>query len=300
MAITQIQRPWVGRFAPTPSGPLHFGSLTAALGSYLIAKQNNGLWLMRIEDLDPPREMPGAAADILHTLESFGFEWDGQVLYQSQRYEAYRAALKRLDQKGLIYYCDCSRKMVIERNQGVYDQFCRKRGLSNDNGAARIKFNDHFTRFFDEILGDCQFDQPEHYQDFVVKRRDGFWAYQLAVVVDDIAQEINHVVRGADILDSTPRQNFLYSCYNKAAPKYYHLPLVVDAKGQKLSKSKLSPAIPKQQMTAWLVRAYAHLGQSLVDDIEMALPGEFLQWACQNFNLSQVGTSPQTFLPINK
>ena len=287
---------WIGRFAPTPSGPLHFGSLVAALGSYVIARQRQGQWLMRIEDLDPPREMPGAADDILRTLEAFGFEWDGEIVYQSQRDSAYKNSLDYLEEKHLVYYCDCSRKTVQERNAGIYDRYCRDRELIDfGESAARIRFNETFAEFNDEILGLCTFNQPENSQDFVVRRRDGLYAYQLAVVVDDIEQGVNHVVRGADILDSTPRQNYIYHCLGKTPPSYYHLPLVVDESGHKFSKSKFSPAIRADKATEWLVKAFQHLGQNCDKNMLDASPNEFLFFAVNNFELDKVGVNPVTY-----
>lgn len=284
---------WVGRFAPTPSGPLHFGSLVAALGSYLIARQGQGKWLLRIEDLDPPREMPGATKDILKTLEAFGLEWDGSVVYQSERTAAYEQAIDLLESKSLIYQCDCSRKVVMERSDGVYDKYCRNRDLVDfGESASRIKFDAKFAKFDDHIFGECEFNQQVFCQDFVIRRRDGLFAYQLAVVVDDIDSNVNHVVRGADILDSTPRQNFLYHCFDHQPPKYYHLPLVVDEKGQKYSKSKLFPAVRPHEACDWLIKAFGHLGQSLPKNLDFTSPKDFLAWAVNHFRLEKVSQKP--------
>ncbi|TQV74880.1 tRNA glutamyl-Q(34) synthetase GluQRS [Aliikangiella marina] len=284
---------WVGRFAPTPSGPLHFGSLVAALGSYLIARQRQGQWLLRIEDIDPPREMPGAAQDILSTLEAFGFEWDGPVTYQSQRTAAYEQALDLLHSKSLVYQCDCSRKIVIERNDGVYDKYCRNRDLIDiGDSAIRIKFDPTFAKFNDEIFGHCEFNQQVFCQDFVVRRRDGLFAYQLAVVVDDIDFGINHIVRGADILDSTPRQNFLYHCFDKSAPSYFHLPLVTDESGHKYSKSKFFPAVEPAKACEWILKAYIHLGQKPPETDQIDKPDELLNWAVSNFELNKISKQP--------
>lgn len=282
---------WVGRFAPTPSGPLHFGSLVAALGSYLIARQKQGKWLVRIEDIDSPREVPGATKEILDTLNCFGFQWDGEVVYQSQRHSLYQDALDYLYSKSLLYQCDCSRKMIFERNKGVYDQYCRNRNLSRETeSAVRIKFEPQDLFFHDQVFGKRLLNQPKDLQDYVVRRRDGLFAYQLAVVVDDIEQGINHIVRGADILDSTPRQNFLYDCFNKKTPMYFHLPLAVDEMKRKLSKSKLSSAVKQSQATPLLLKAYSHLGQISDDALMQAKPSEFLQWAIKNFNPELIDT----------
>jgi len=290
------QKQWIGRFAPTPSGPLHFGSLVAALGSYLIAKHRDGQWFVRIEDLDPPREVAGAASGILNTLEAFGFEWDGEVLYQSHRSELYSNILRQLQSKALVYQCDCSRKQIQQRNSGVYDSYCKARNISSShNCALRIQFNHKFSHFTDLVLGDCRFEQAADIQDFVIRRRDGLYAYQLAVVADDIAQGVNHVVRGADILDSTPRQNFLYDCLEKTPPDYYHLPLVVDENGEKLSKSQFSPEIKAQDASLWLVKALQHLDQSIHSELINYSPQQILAWAIDNWQVDKVAKVPKTF-----
>ncbi|TQV87696.1 tRNA glutamyl-Q(34) synthetase GluQRS [Aliikangiella coralliicola] len=287
---------WIGRFAPTPSGPLHFGSLVAAVGSYCVARHKNGLWLLRIEDLDPPREVAGAATEILKTLEAFGFEWDREVCYQSKQQNHYRAALEQLENQKVTYRCDCSRKLVLQRNSGVYDSYCRSRALDNGvESATRIRFESGYESFEDRILGKCCFERPADTQDFVVQRRDGLFAYQLAVVVDDIEQNVNHVVRGADILDSTPRQNYLYHCLKVAPPSYYHLPLVVDAQGEKFSKSRFSPSIKCEQASRWLVEALCHLGQKVDQNLISATPPEILDWAITHWRTSDVGTKARVF-----
>ncbi|MET1254584.1 tRNA glutamyl-Q(34) synthetase GluQRS [Aliikangiella maris] len=291
---------WVGRFAPTPSGPLHFGSLVAALGSYLITRSQNGQWLLRIEDLDTPRVVGGATQQIIHTLEMFGFEWDSEIVYQSQRTQLYQQALTQLMRQQRLFCCRCSRQQIKRRNRGFYDGYCRNRILSidnpNSNGfAVRIKFESGFESFYDEIRGKCHFASPADTQDFVIKRRDKIFAYQLAVVVDDIAQGVNHVVRGADILNSTPRQIYLYSCFQQPSPVYFHLPLVVDQAQQKYSKTKLSPAIKADKATYWLIQALEHLGQQPPDFLSELKPQEVLIWAIDNWNLNKVGTDPKVY-----
>ncbi len=269
----------VGRFAPSPTGALHLGSLVAAVASYMIVKQSNGDWLVRIEDIDQPREVPGAAKQILQTLEDFGLHWDRPVVYQSQRNELYHQAFEELISNGFVYHCDCSRKTVEIRNNGVYDQHCRtlKKALSA-NIASRVRFNSSYLKFDDQILGECEFSSAADKQDFVIKRRDGLFAYQLAVVVDDIEQGVNQVVRGVDILDSTPRQNYLYACLNKTPPIYYHLPLVLDGEGNKESKRFQSPKIEKQFATKLLIKAFAHLGQTIEQQMYDATPEELIEY----------------------
>ncbi len=288
----------IGRFAPTPSGPLHFGSLVAALGSYLIAKSQGGKWLVRVEDLDPPREQAGATKSIIKTLEAFGFEWDGDIVYQSQRSQYYLNAISQLKDQSVSYYCCCSRKQVEQRNSGVYDGYCRDKNLGESDAALKVKFGSGFSHFYDHIQGDCVFDSPNDIQDFVIQRRDKLFAYQLAVVVDDIEQQINHVVRGADILDSTPRQNFLYHCFNKSSPDYYHLPLVVDEQGRKLSKSQLDPAIKTDKASQLLVQALKHLGQKTPDDLEYGKPSEILAFAIGAWDTYLISQNPQQIKPL--
>ena len=306
---SDLRSQWIGRFAPTPSGPLHFGSLVAAVGSYCIAKKQGGLWLLRIEDLDPPREVRGAASQILKTLEAFGFEWDEEVIYQSKRWSLYQDALATLKKSGLTYRCDCSRKLVHQRNNGIYDNYCRQRNIEallnterdiKAESAVRIKFHSGFESFTDQILGECRFEQAVDKQDFVILRRDGFFAYQLAVVVDDIEQKVNHVVRGADILDSTPRQNYLYHCLESPTPDYYHLPLVVDAKGNKFSKTRFSPAIKFEDASCWLMEALSHLGQNVEPELSSVAPREILRWAVDNWSTDKVGKNPQIFSALNR
>ncbi len=277
-------KPWIGRFAPSPTGPLHLGSLVAAVASYMITKQKGGLWLVRIEDLDPPREVAGASQSILISLEDFGLFWDGEVVYQSQRNALYQQRFEELIEQKIVYRCDCSRKMVEARGQGVYDGFCRDRGLhAKSDQASRVKFLSGFEDFDDQILGSCQFKSALDKQDFVVKRRDGLFAYQLAVVADDIEQGINHIVRGQDILDSTPRQNFLYHCFAETRPSYYHLPLVRDNSGEKLSKRQGALAVDKHRATKLLLKAVQHLGQNIDPHMTDSKPIEIINYYEKNW-----------------
>lgn len=229
---------YVGRFAPSPTGPLHFGSLVAALASYVDAKANDGRWLVRMEDLDGPRCVPGADTDILRTLEAFGFEWDGPVLYQSTRTEAYRAEFERLRRDGFVYPCSCSRR---ETGGGDYPGTCRSGVRDPARPVAwRVRAEEH--------------------GDFVVLRSDGFFAYQLAVVVDDAAQGVTHVVRGADLLDSTPRQNWLQDRLGYPVPHYRHVRVATNAAGEKLSKQTNAPAIQPEDAPRLLREAWEFLG----------------------------------------
>lgn len=233
-----------GRFAPSPTGPLHFGSLVAAVGSYLDAKANGGQWLLRIEDLDPPREVRGAKRQIINALRDFGFAWDGQVVYQSKRHAAYQAAFERLQNAGLVYPCACSRKEIADSTLHlsalaaralIYPGTCRN-GLppGKTPRAWRIRVPNESIIFEDRERGRIMQNLARETGDFILLRADGLWAYQLAVVVDDAEAGVTDVVRGGDLLDSTPRQIFLQRCLGLPTPSYLHLPVVVNEKGEKL------------------------------------------------------------------
>ena len=258
---------YIGRFAPSPTGLLHIGSLLTALASYADARANRGKWLVRMEDLDPPREMPGAAAHILNTLEAFGFEWDGEVVWQSRRHSLYRDALGRLKEKGLLYPCYCSRKdWQAAAAQGadgfVYNGRCRRpedRPHTDKPPAWRIRVNDETIGFDDGIVGHYAQNLTRDIGDFVLLRADGFWAYQLAVVADDDDQGITHIVRGQDLLVSTPRQIYLQRCLGFATPHYAHLPLLVNKHGQKWSKQTLAPALDENHKKQLLRQVLQYL-----------------------------------------
>jgi glutamyl-Q tRNA(Asp) synthetase len=237
--LSVVGRAPLGRFAPSPTGPLHLGSLLAATGSYLDARAAGGRWLVRIEDLDTARVIPGCADSQLRTLEAFGFEWDGEVILQSNRLEAYRAALAELGALGRTYRCSCSRKDLAGDGQdgGGYPGTCRNGPSKPGPTAVRFRVSDASLHFDDAFLGPREFDLAAC-GDFVVERRDGIPSYQLAVVVDDAWQGITRVVRGADLLSSTPWQIDLQRALGFRAPSYGHLPLVVEADGSKLSKSR--------------------------------------------------------------
>lgn len=277
--------PYIGRFAPTPSGPLHFGSLIAALGSYLQARSQQGQWRLRIDDIDPPREQPGAADDILRTLERYGLYWDGEVVYQSQRYAAYENALERLHQQNLLYPCGCSRKEIQQAGRDgpfgwIYPGTCRN-GLAHDRSslAIRIRTDERTIRFDDAVQGPQQVGLAQDIGDYVLKRADGLWAYQIAVVVDDAEAGVSEVVRGADLLDSTPRQIYLQQCLGLSTPHYAHLP-VATHHGQKLSKQNLAPAITRDIAAPLLNRALVFLGQDAVtpDKPEFMLAEALAHW----------------------
>jgi glutamyl-Q tRNA(Asp) synthetase len=269
---TADRRRYRGRFAPSPTGPLHFGSLVAAVGSYLDARAHQGQWLVRIEDLDTPRVAPGAADDILRTLERLGMHWDEAVMVQSTRGDAYRGALERLRARGVIYPCACTRREVADSalhgiDGFVYPGTCR-RGLpaGREARAARVVTDAAPVAFDDAIQGRITQNLQQDIGDFVVWRADGQFAYQLAVVVDDAAQEITDIVRGADLLDSTPRQIYLQRLLGLPTPRYAHLPVAVNARGEKLSKQTLARAIDTRQPAREITRALRFLGQPVTDE----------------------------------
>jgi glutamyl-Q tRNA(Asp) synthetase len=290
-----------GRFAPSPTGPLHFGSLVAAVGSFLQARAQGGEWLMRMEDLDPPRELPGAADDILRTLERFGLTWDGAVLYQSTRADAYAAALERLQRDGAVYACGCTRKEIVDSTVAgidglVYPGTCRH-GLAPGRSARawRVRTDGAHMEFDDRWQGRIECDLERTIGDFVVRRADGLTAYQLAVVVDDAEQGITEVVRGADLLWSTPRQLLLQQRLHLPVPRYAHLPVVVNAQGEKLSKQTGARAISDETPATLLPRALRFLGQNvtpgtLPEDLELFWSEAIARW-CPD-RVPSVGPAP--------
>ena len=248
---------YIGRFAPSPTGPLHFGSLVAAVASYLDAKANRGRWLVRIEDVDEPRSVPGAADGILRTLDALALEWDGEVVYQSLRKPHYRAALDQLQSTRQAYPCACTRREIADSavhgiDGPVYPGACRK-GLAPGRAARALRVRTHNEpiTFTDAIQGKVTQRLETDTGDFVVSRADGYAAYQLAVVVDDHLQGITHVVRGADLLDSTPRQIHLQHLLGYLTPQYAHVPVAVNAQGEKLSKQTYAAPVAATA-DAWL------------------------------------------------
>jgi len=288
--------PYVGRFAPSPTGPLHFGSLVAAVASWLDARAVGGRWLLRMEDLDLPRCEPGAADTILRQLEAYGLHWDGAVLVQSQRDDAYAAALKELKESGALYPCACTRSQLAQaprNHEGeiLYPGTCRN-GLPAGAVARawRVRVPDVNTHFHDRIHGDLQQNLAHDVGDFIVKRADGLFAYQLAVVVDDAFQGITHVVRGADLLWNTPRQIYLQGLLGLQTPVYAHVPLITNAAGQKLSKQTRAPALPETGRAAVMARALATLGHPPPAELAGAEPAEQLAWAVAHWQIENVPT----------
>ncbi|HEZ2983864.1 TPA: tRNA glutamyl-Q(34) synthetase GluQRS [Neisseria meningitidis] len=286
---------YTGRFAPSPTGLLHIGSLLTAVASYADARSNGGKWLVRMEDLDPPREMPGAASHILHTLEAFGFEWDGEVAYQSHRYALYEETLCRLQTAGLVYPCHCSRKdWQAGARRGadgfVYNGRCRHPGQrpapQGKQPAWRIRVPDRIIGFSDGIVGGYAQNLARDIGDFVLLRADGYWAYQLAVVADDAEQGVTHIVRGQDLLVSTPRQIYLQQCLGVPTPQYAHLPLLTNAQGQKWSKQTLAPALDLNRREQLLRQVFRYL--KLPEAPEADRPAELLDWAVAHWDMDKV------------
>lgn len=305
--------PYIGRFAPSPTGPLHAGSLVAALASYLDARAAHGQWLVRIEDIDPPREIPGISPVILTQLETHGLHWDGDICYQSQCQEHYLAALENLATQNLLFACTCNRER-IRANGGQYDGACRAHVLqahaintvlANNNthqpGAAiRIRTDTASLIQFDDLIqGSQRTDLLTNGGDFIVRRRDQLIAYQLAVAVDDIRQGISHVIRGDDLLDSTPRQIFLMNALHAntspstslSIPQYAHVPVVVDATGKKLSKQNKTQALDPNTPTANLYKALQWLNQNPPPTLLGATPAELISWAIAHWNRQSIAAN---------
>lgn len=279
--------PYIGRFAPTPSGHLHFGSLVAALASYLDARAVDGRWLLRMEDLDPPREEPGAQAAILKALESYGFEWDGEMVRQSERHEAYDQVITRLFNQGLAYACTCSRKQ-LEAYQGIYPGLCRNAGHGTEDAAIRLRVPELAYHFTDRVQGEFRQHLGREVGDFVIRRRDGLYAYQLAVVLDDAWQGVTDIVRGADLLDSTPRQLYLQELLGLPKPRYLHVPLITQPDGHKLGKSYRSPPLAADQATPLLLRALRALGQQPGPELADANPRQLLDWGIHHWDAAKI------------
>ncbi|MGC8758923.1 MAG: tRNA glutamyl-Q(34) synthetase GluQRS [Bryobacteraceae bacterium] len=284
-------RMYCGRFAPSPTGPLHLGSLIAAVASWLDARAHGGRWLVRIEDVDEPRCRPEWADDILRTLERFGLHWDGPVVRQSQRKQLYHDALERLRRAGLAYPCACTRR----ESAGRYPGRCRN-GLPPGRAARAWRFRVAAGRvgFADRWQGWFEQDVEADAGDFILLRADGFFAYQLAVVVDDAAQGVTHVVRGADLLDSTPRQILLQRALGLPQPAYLHHPIATDGAGRKLSKQNHAPALDPARDHEHLRAALSFLGLEPPPD---AAAPELLQWAAARWRVRFPLERPAAYSP---
>ena len=278
---------YTGRFAPSPTGPLHFGSLLAAVASYLEARARGGRWLVRIEDIDPPREQPGADKLIIDTLERYGFEWDGDVIYQSNSDGAHREALDELVQGGLAYRCSCSRRDLADAARGplgiVYPGTCRD-GTDANEWAIRLRTDDEPIAFDDRLQGRISQRLESESGDFVIRRRDGLIAYHLAVVVDDHLQGVTDIVRGIDLMDSTPRQIHVQRSLGYASPSYAHIPVAVHPDGSKLSKLTAARPIGSTGVRQTLVDALRALNQRPPQELADRALGEIWSWAAGNWN----------------
>lgn len=287
---------YIGRFAPSPTGPLHFGSLVAAVASFLEAKSNKGKWLVRMEDLDKPREVAGAANDILKTLDNYGFEWDEVVMYQSQRSAAYAQALDELQKRHLVYPCTCSRKEIADSalqtgiEGAIYPKTCflKPKALSGALAAYRVITKNELIQFDDAIQDKICQNLAADIGDFVLKRADGQFAYQLAAVVDDMELEVTHIVRGADLLNSTPRQIYLQQLLGFATPSYAHLPVAVNQAGEKLSKQTLAEPIARHLPSQQLYQALCFLGQNPPSEMQNATLIEVWRWAKAHWSLNNI------------
>ena len=287
-----------GRFAPSPTGPLHFGSMVAAVGSFLQAKSRGGEWLVRMEDLDPPRVVPGAADEILHTLEALGLPWDGVVMYQSRRHGVYDAALKMLERLDAIYPCACSRREIADSSVNgvdgpVYPGTCRA-GLpaGREPRAWRVRANGRAIEFVDAVQGRIVRDLAADFGDFVVRRADGYFAYQLAVVVDDAEQGISEVVRGADLIESTPRQMHLQDLLGLPTPDYLHLPVALSMQREKLSKQAFAAPLDATDPLPALLQVLRFLGQEVSPELADGSVEEFWRWAVAHWRVERVPRVP--------
>ncbi len=282
---------YTGRFAPSPTGPLHFGSLVTALASWCEARTQNGHWLVRIEDTDIPRNQIGAEDCILSTLTAYGFQADTPIERQQDRIEEYNFIIDALKTQNLVYACSCSRKQLA--GLITYPNTCRDKGLPFEGNAIRLKTSDEIICFVDRIQGQVCENLRQTTGDFVLRRRDGIISYQLAVVVDDMRQGITEIVRGADLLDNTVRQIWLRKSLNElqlphlssVEPTYCHIPLAMNAQGQKLSKQNLAMPLEQTEIVATLQKAFMALGQVWV---EADTPEDFLQSAIELWDLSKV------------
>jgi glutamyl-Q tRNA(Asp) synthetase len=289
----------IGRFAPSPTGPLHLGSLYTALASFLHARSQHGKWLLRIDDLDTPRNVQGAADNILSTLEAFGLYWDDSVVYQSRWLDAYQVYLDELTEKQLIYPCSCSRKTL---SSPIYSGLCRNKANSPDSPyALRVKTDSRVIGFDDGLQGFIARNIAEHYGDFILKRKDGIIAYQFAVVIDDHLQQVNEVVRGFDLLMETPKQMYLQQLLGLPSPDYMHVPIIVDPQGYKLSKQTRALAVDLTTPHHVIFDLLGLLKQNPPIELQHVSVNELLSWAIAHWNAEplkkrqQINASEQNY-----
>ena len=285
----------IGRFAPSPTGPLHMGSLVAAMASYLVSRQANGRWLVRIDDLDNERCSATHSANILRTLEDFGLLWDGSVLYQSQRQAAYQQALEQLAAQGDCFACHCTRKQLRQTAAKgidglIYPGTCRGHHALESQCVIRCKTSQLNIHLNDELQAPLQLNIQQAIGDFVIRRADGQFSYQLAVVVDDAAQGITHVVRGADLFHTSLKQIYLQQLLNIPTPHYCHLPIMCTAQGEKLSKQTHAPPLQPNNAIQQLLSAWQFLGQKPAPETPSSLDNFWL-WAKKHWNINRIPTS---------
>lgn len=287
--------PYIGRFAPSPTGRLHKGSLLAALASFLDARANEGKWLVRIEDIDPPREIPGAADHILRQLEDHGLHWDGPVLYQSTRLPAYAETLDQLKRAGLLFSCRCNRTRLRELG-GRYDGACRVFSINSNTAiprqdhSIRIKVPEQTFHTPDDLIqGSSSFDLCKE-GDFIIHRRDQLPAYQLATALDDHFQNISRVIRGSDLLDSTPRQIYLLQRLNLKIPEYGHIPVLTNTQGQKFSKQNHAPELKSHRAQSSIIACLMILGMPCLPELQHASIAQLLSWAIEHWQITQIPT----------
>ncbi|MEE8320995.1 MAG: tRNA glutamyl-Q(34) synthetase GluQRS [Gammaproteobacteria bacterium] len=278
--------PYIGRFAPSPTGPLHFGSVVAALGSYLQARNRQGRWYVRMEDIDIPRIQPGAADAILHGLEALGLFWDGDIVFQSQREASYKEAISRLAENDMIYGCICTRKDVAGKR---YPGTCRKYIPPGKKARSyRVLTNADEIQFHDGIQGRFKQNIEDEVGDFIIRRVEGSTAYHLAVVIDDAWQGVTEIVRGFDLLDSTPRQIYLQRLLDLPTPEYIHLPVAVNAQGRKISKQNHAEAVLIEHPVPVLHNALKFLGQEPVDELTEGNIEDVIQWGIDHWSLAKI------------
>ncbi len=279
---------YVGRFAPSPTGPLHIGSLTTAVASYLHARQSGGEWLLRIEDIDPPREVAGASERILAALDALELHWDQPVLYQSSRLEIYKEAARQLFGAGLAYRCSCSRSQLRAKGATRYPGICRTRKTHDGPTALRARVDDAGESFVDDLQGVVRSTLRESTGDFVIVRRDGLPAYHLAAVLDDAFQGVTTIVRGIDLLDTTAAHGHLRKLLNLPDPRYLHVPVIVNARDQKLSKQTGARGVDIGASAELAATALDYLGAPIPDDLQGARPAELWTWARQHWSVESL------------
>lgn len=247
-----------GRFAPSPSGQLHFGSLVTAVSSWLDARHNRGQWQVRIDDIDPPREPPGSADSIIRTLERFGLYWDNAISYQSHHDSRYQQALAELQKREVIFGCQCTRALL--KHTDIYPGTCRNKPTDLPDSSIRLRVEDVIVRFEDQLQGSQLMNLTERGGDFIIRRKDRLWAYQLATAIDDAVEGITHIVRGIDLMDSTPRQIYIRTLLGLPQPQYGHLPVIINDSGQKLSKQNNAPGIGLASVAETLLEVFRLIG----------------------------------------